>query len=352
VTLQPGPTNSLTDVAGLRVGHSTRRDPGWLTGTTVVLAPTGGAVCGVDVRGGGPGTRETDLLDPRNLVDRVNAVMLGGGSVFGLAAADGVVRALFADRQGWPFGSPGQVAPIVPAAVLFDLDRGGHEERFPGPEDGATAYAAAHDGPVEQGCVGAATGARSGGLKGAIGSASAVLPDGTTVAALVAVNSAGSPVDPRTGELYATRFGLGVEFEGVGAPDPAELEEALARAAAVAEAAGGRGPGLATTIGVIATDVTLTKAQCQKVAGIGHDGLARAINPVHTIFDGDTLFAMATGARPAPDVMGLFDLMAAAGDCVTRAIAHGLLAAESVDCTDEGGVALRSWRDAFPSAVS
>ena len=351
MTLQPGPTNSLTDVAGLKVGHSTRRDPGWLTGTTVILAPHGGAVCGVDVRGGGPGTRETDLLDPRNLVDRVNAVMLGGGSVFGLAAADGVVRALFADGLGWPFGAPGQVAPIDPGDVLFDLDRGGHEERFPGPEDGAAAYAAAHDGPVEQGCVGAATGASSGGIKGAIGSASAVLPDGTTVAALVAVNSAGSPVDPRTGELYATRFGLGAEFEGVGAPDPAELEEALARAAAAAQSGGGRGPGLATSIGVIATDATLTKAQCQKVAGIGHDGLARAINPVHTIFDGDTLFAMATGERPAPDLIALFDLMAAAGDCVTRAVAHGLLAAESVDCTDQGGVAIRSWRDAFPSAV-
>ena len=135
--LRPGPTNSLTDVAGLRVGHATRREPGWLTGTTVVLAPSAGAVCGVDVRGGGPGTRETDLLDPRNLVDRVNAVMLGGGSVFGLAAADGIVRALFADGLGWSFGEPGQVAPIVPAAVLFDLDRGGHLERFPGPEEGA-----------------------------------------------------------------------------------------------------------------------------------------------------------------------------------------------------------------------
>lgn len=349
--LRPGPSNSLTDVAGLRVGHATRREPGWLTGTTVVVAPEGGAVCGVDVRGGGPGTRETDLLDPRNLVDRVNAVMLGGGSVFGLAAADGIVRALFADGLGWPFGEPGQVAPIVPAAVLFDLDRGGHLERFPGPEEGATAYAAAHDGPVEQGLVGAGTGAASGGLKGGIGTASTVLENGTTVAALVAVNSAGSPVDPRTGELFATRFGLGAEFEGIGVPDPAELEECLARAAAAAEASGRRGPGLATSIGVIATDATLTKAHCQKVAGIGHDGLARAINPVHTIVDGDTLFAMATGTRPEPEFLELFDLMHAAGDCVTRAVGHGLLAAESVDCTDQGGVALRSWRDAFPSAV-
>ena len=352
MTLQPGPTNSLTDVTGLRVGHATRREPGWLTGTTVVLAPPGGSVCGVDVRGGGPGTRETDLLDPRNLVDRVNAVLLGGGSVFGLSAADGIVRSLFAEGVGWPFGAPGQVVPIVPGAVLFDLDRGGEFGSYPGPDDGANAYDAAHDGPVEQGVVGAATGASSGGLKGAIGSASAVLPNGTTVAALLAVNSAGSPVDPRTGELYAMRFGLGEEFDHVGVPDPAELEECLARAAAAAAASGRRGPGLATTIGVVATDATLTKAQCQKMAGVGHDGIARAVRPVHTLFDGDTLFALATGTRPEPDLVELFDLMAAAGDCVTRAVGHGLLAAESVDCTDHGGVALRSWRDAFPSALA
>lgn len=348
MSLQPGPTNSLTDVAGVRVGHATRREPGWLTGTTVVV-PGDGAVCGVDVRGGGPGTRETDLLDPLNLVDRVNAVMVGGGSVFGLAAADGIVRALYAEGRGWPFGEPGQVAPIVPGAVLFDLDRGGEVGRFPGPDEGAAAYAAADRGPVEQGAVGAGTGAASGGFKGAIGTASAVLPDGTTVAALLAVNSAGSPIDPRTGELWAVRHGLDGEFDHIGLPTPeeaaAERERAAARLAERMNAA------QATTLGVIATDATLTKAQCQKVAGMGHDGLARAINPVHTLVDGDTLFALATGERPAPDLMGLFLLMQAAGDCVTRAVAHGLLAAESVDCTAEGGVALRSWRDAFPSAV-
>lgn len=348
--MRPGPTNSITDVPGVRVGHATRREPGWLTGTTVVLAPPEGAASGVDVRGGGPGTRETDLLDPRNLVDRVNAVLLGGGSVFGLAAADGIVRSLLAEGLGWPFGEPGQVVPIVPGAVLFDLDRGGQPGNYPGPDEGAAAYAAAHDGPAEQGAVGAATGASSGGLKGSIGTASTVLENGTTVGALVAVNSAGSPVDPRTGELYATRYGIEDEFAGIGVPDPDELQASLALAAA-AEASGRRGPGLATTIGVIATDATLSKAQCQKVAGMGHDGLARAINPVHTILDGDTLFALATGARPEPNLVELFDLMHAAGDCVTRAVGHGLLAAESVDCSASGGVVLRSWRDAFPSAV-
>ncbi len=348
--MRPGPTNSLTDVAGLRVGQVTRRERGWLSGTTVVLAPPTGAVGGVDVRGGGPGTRETDLLDPRNLVDRVHAILLGGGSAFGLSAADGIVRCLYADGVGWPIGEPGQVVPIVPGAVLFDLGRGGDFANHPGADDGAAAYRAASAGPVETGAVGAGTGASSGGLKGGIGSASAVLDSGTTVAALVAVNSVGSPVDPDTGELYAVRWGLADEFAGIGRPSEEELASARARAAAV-DAPASRRPGLATTIGVIATDATLTKSQCQKVAGIGHDGMARAISPVHTLLDGDTLFALATGARPAPELEELYTLMDAAAGCVTRAIGHALLAAESVDRTMDGGVALRSWRDAFPSAV-
>lgn len=351
--MRPGPTNSLTDVEGLRVGHATRVEVGWLTGTTVVLAPDGGAVCGVDVRGGGPGTRETDLLDPRNLVDRVDAVLLGGGSAFGLAAADGVVQSLYADGRGWPMGLSGQVVPIVPGAVVFDLGRGGDFGHHPGAAEGSAAYASALatglGARVEQGGVGAATGARSGGFKGGIGSASVVLPSRATVAALVVVNSVGSPVDPQTGELYAMRHGIRGEFDGVGRPSDAEVAAAHAHAETVGEP--GRRPAMATTIGVIATDATLTKAQCQKVAGIGHDGMARAISPVHTLFDGDTLFAMATGFRPPPSLEELYTLMAAAADCVTRAIGHGLLSAESVDRTSDGGVAMRSWRDAFPSAV-
>lgn len=346
--LQPGPTNSVLDIAGIRVGHATRREPGWLTGTTVLLPPDGGAVCGVDVRGGGPGTRETDLLDPRNLVDRVNAVMLGGGSAFGLAAADGIVQSLFAAGAGWPMGAPGQVVPIVPGAVLFDLGRGGGFANHPRAEDGAAAYAAADDVLLDQGTVGAGTGASAGGFKGGIGSASVVLPSGVTVAALVAVNSVGSPVDPATGELYAVRHGLGGEFDSVGRPG----EEDVVAARASARGPDGLRPAMATTIGILATDATLTKAQCQKVAGMGHDGMARAISPVHTLFDGDALFALATGERQEPDLPELYRLMEAAGNCVTRAIAHGLLAAESVDRTAEGGVALRSWRDAFPSAAT
>lgn len=345
--MRPGPTNSLTDVPGMRVGHATRTEPGWLTGTTVVLAPGAGAVGGVDVRGGAPGTRETDLLDPRNLVDRVNAVVLTGGSAFGLAAADGVVRRLYDAGVGWPMGAPGQVVPIVPGAVLFDLGRGGEMGNAPGAVDGAAAFDAATAGAVVQGCVGAGTGARVGGLKGGVGSASAVLEDGTTVAALVVVNAIGTAVDDRTGELFATRFGLDGEFADVGVPAASELDAARERAAAAHQGQPVR-PGTATTIGVIATDAVLTKAQCQKVSGLGHDGLARAIHPVHTLLDGDTLFSLSTGERPAPDLPSLHALMVAAGDCVTRAVAHAVLAATSVD---NGTVDLRSYPDAFPSAV-
>ena len=345
--MRPGPTNSLTDVPGLRVGHATRCEDGWLTGCTVVVAPDVGAVAGVDVRGGAPGTRETDLLDPRNLVDRVNAVVLTGGSAFGLAVADGVVQQLYAAGLGWPMGEPGQVVPIVPAAVLFDLGRGGEFANAPTAADGADAFAVASADVVLQGCVGAGTGARAGGLKGAIGSASAVLDDGTTVAALVALNSFGAPHDDRTGELLAARYGLGDEFAHIGVPSADELAAARARADAAYEGQPVR-PGMATVIGVIATDATLTKAQCQKVSGLGHDGLARAIHPVHTLRDGDTLFTLATGGRPAPELPALHALMVAAGDCVTRAVGHATLAAESVA---NGTVDLRSYRDAFPSAV-
>jgi len=346
----PGPTNSLVDVAGLRVGHCTRDEPGWLTGVTVVLAPDGGAVAGVDVRGGGPGTRETDLLDPRNLVDRVDAIVFGGGSALGLAAADGVVDGLLDDGIGWPMGEPGHVVPIVPSAILFDLGRAGTWGHRPRAEDGRAAYASATSSAVAQGCVGAGTGAKLGGFKGGIGSASVVLESGTTVAALVAVNAVGSAVDPATGVPYAVGLGLGDELAHVGRPSAAELEAARARAEAL-PANTGR-PGLATTIGVIATDATLSKAQCQKMSGIGHDGYARALKPVHTLFDGDTLFTLATGDRPAPDPIEQTVLMEAGADCVARAIVHALLAATSVDRTADGGIALRSWSDAFPSALS
>lgn len=345
--MRAGPTNSLTDVAGIRVGHAQRVGDGWLTGTTVVLAPEAGAVGGVDVRGGGPGTRETDLLDPRNLVERVTAVMLSGGSAFGLAAADGIVQRLADAGRGFALGVVPGVVPIVPGAVVFDLGRGGDVRATPGPELGATAYDdAVADGSARQGCVGAGTGTKvGGGLKGAVGTASAVLDDGSTVAALVVVNAVGSPVDLTTGELLGARHLLPGEVPGLRTPDRSDLEAALAAGAAF----GPEGSSLATTLGVLATDATLSKAQCQKLAGIGHDGLARAIDPVHTMFDGDTVFALATCDRPVADVLAFQLLLSAAGDVVTRAVVNGLLTAESTD-TAQGR--LRSYRDAFPSAFT
>lgn len=349
MTVRPGVTNGICDVAGVRVGHHARRTGGWLSGTTVVLAPDAGAVAGVDVRGGGPGTRETDLLDPRNLVERVHAVVLSGGSAFGLAAADGVMQRLYRAGVGLPMGAPGEVVPIVPCAVIYDLGRGGDFGLRPGREFGEQAYDAAVSDAEQvtpMGTVGAGTGAVAGGLKGGLGSASTVLDDGTTVAALVVVNAVGSCVDPLTGELYAARYGLAGEFDALAAPDPSELERARHEAAS-RTAPNGLRPAMATTIGVVATDATLTKAQCGKVSGIAHDGMARGIRPVHTMFDGDTVFTLATGARDAPDQLAFHALLEAAADCFTRAIGHAVLSATSVE-TAAGR--WRSYRDAFPSA--
>jgi len=265
------------------------------------------------------------------------------------SAADGVMQRLFEAGVGYPMGGPGEVVPIVPGAVIFDLGRGGDFAKYPGAAMGEEAYDAALSspaGPVPIGVVGAGTGATAGGLKGAVGSASVVLADGTTVAALVVVNALGSCVDPVTGELYAARFGLPGEFTELLLPDADEV--AAARAAAdAAVSPGGLRYALATTIGVVATDAILTKAQCAKVSGIAHDGMARGIRPVHTMFDGDTVFTLATGDRGAPDPLAFHALLDAAGDCFTRAIGSAMLAADSVQ-TPAGH--WRSYRDAFPSA--
>ncbi|GAA1678581.1 P1 family peptidase [Fodinicola feengrottensis] len=342
--MRVGPTNSLTDVAGLRVGHHERTGDGWLTGTTVVLAPPEGAVAGVDVRGGAPGTRDTDALDPRNVVERAHAVVLTGGSAYGLASACGVADALGDAGIGFPVGVG--VVPIVPAAVIFDLGRGGDARQRPGPDFGLAAYQNVSADAVPMGCVGAGTGAVVGALKGGVGSASARLSSGATVAAMVVVNAVGSAVDARTGELYGARFGLDGEF-ALRKPDENDLAAARTRAELGAHGGSRKAP-LATTIGVIGTDLTLTKAHCAKIAGIGHDGLARALRPVHTMVDGDTLFTLSTTALPAPDPERMYELMEAAGDCVTRAVVHAVLAATSVKTP---AVDLRSYADAFPSAV-
>jgi putative pantetheine hydrolase len=289
-----------------------------LTGVTVVVPPPG-TTGGVDVRGAAPGTRETDLLDPVNLVDRVDAVVLSGGSAFGLAAADGVMAALEEEGRGWPV--TGGVVPIVTAAVIFDLGRGGDLRARPGSAQGRTAYTARHGGPVPLGSVGAGTGAVAGGLRGGVGSASAVLPSGATVAALVVANPAGSVVDPASGELYAMRQAVpadGLDAVRVDAQRLAayrDLQQERRRALAV---------GAATTLAVVVTDLALTKSQCARLAAVGHDGMARAIDPVHTIFDGDTVFALATGRRAAPTAAETFDLHEAAAGCVARAIARAV----------------------------
>lgn len=351
-----GPAGSLADVAGLSVGHAWRRGHGWLTGTTVIVCAGAGAVAGVDVRGGGPGTRETDLLDPRNTVQRVQAVMLGGGSAFGLAAADGIMTPLAAAGRGVPVGGPGEVVPIVPAAIVFDLGRGGDFGCRPGPEFGTAAYGAAlgekpDDSAIEvagaegAGAVGAGTGAVAAGLKGGVGSASAVLAGGGTVAALAVVNAHGSVMHPATGVLYGAPFGLPGEFDWLRPPDAAELAAAAAYLTAPAQRP------LNTTIGIVATDLPLSKAQCARLAGAGQDGLARAIRPAHTMFDGDTIFGLSTAQDPGPgpDLALLHDVLGAAADCFSRAVVHAMLAATTV--TTPAG-SWPAYLDIFPSAAS
>jgi L-aminopeptidase/D-esterase-like protein len=338
--VQPGPDDAITDVAGVLVGHATRDEPGWLTGVTVVVPPPG-TVGGVDVRGGGPGTRETDLLDPGTLVDAVDAVVLAGGSAFGLAAADGVAAEAYAGGRGWPVGEhPHERVPIVPAAILFDLGRGGGWLHHPGPADGAAAYLAARAGPVAQGGVGAGTGARAGGLRGGVGTASLLLGSGVSVGALVVVNAVGEPfgVD---GRLLAAHL---AGDETLPTPDAARLaahrvERALHAAALRA--------GTATTLAVVATDAALTKAGCRTLAGVAHDGFARALSPVHTAYDGDTVFALSTGARAAVTGPDAVELQTAAANCVAIAIVRAVLATTSVDRTADGGVALPSYREAI-----
>ncbi|MFF4311372.1 P1 family peptidase [Streptomyces sp. NPDC001507] len=327
--------DALTDVAGLRVGHATRAGDGWLTGTTVVLAPEGGAVAAVDVRGGGPGTKETDALDPRNVVQRAEAIVLTGGSAYGLDAASGVMAWLEERGRGVRVGpDPAHVVPVVPAACVFDLGRGGSFGARPDAALGRAAAEAAGaslpGAPVREGCVGAGAGAVAGGLKGGIGSASVVLDSGITVGALVVANPAGAVVQPETGALYGELFQGRVEY-----PEAGVHEAARSR---LAEAAVKNAPPLLnTTLAVVATDAGLSKAQAQKLAGTAHDGIARAVRPVHLLNDGDTVFALATGVRPLDEhPLALNEILAAGADLVTRAIVRAVKAAESVD--GPGGV--------------
>ena len=316
---------SICDVASVSVGHFT--DPRRPTGCTVILYERG-AVAGVDVRGSAPGTRETDLLEPTNLVDKVNAVVLSGGSAFGLDAATGVVRYLDERGFGYSLGGAPPV-PIVPAAVLFDLTVGDPKIR-PTADSGYDACTKASSGPVAEGNVGAGAGATVGKLlgrrpmKGGIGTASIKLPNGIVVASIVAVNCVGDVLDPSTGQIVA----------GALTPDGKSflnIAGALKRGTGVAAAgagSGGAGAGENTTIGVVATNARFSKTEMTKIAQMAHDGMARAISPSHTMYDGDTLFAMSTGTSPV--VANVTGIGALAAEAVSGAIVRGVMAAISI----------------------
>jgi L-aminopeptidase/D-esterase-like protein len=339
-----GRMNSLTDVGGIRVGQYQRLDPdaslgaGWASGVTVVLTPPG-TVGAVDCRGGAPGTRETDLLDPTNTVRFVDAVLLAGGSAYGLAAADGVMRWLEEHDRG--VAMDGGVVPIVPGAVIFDLPVGGWDCR-PTAEFGYAACEAA-GALTAVGTVGAGVGARAGVLKGGIGTASTTLPSGVTVGAVVAVNSAGDVVDRTTGLPWMADL---IEEFALTRP-PADQIDALAQLPSPLEP-------LNTTIAVVATDAALSSAACRRIAIAAQDGLARTIRPAHTPLDGDTVFALATGAvevpppadAPAamsPETRLVTEVGAAAADCLARAVLVGVLSAGSV-------AGIPTYRDALPGA--
>ncbi|GAB2515757.1 Peptidase family S58 [Corynebacterium atrinae] len=301
---------SLIDVPGVRLGHASLGD----TGVTVVMAGSEGMIAAVDVRGGGPGTRETDLLAPHNTVDRVHAIALCGGSAFGLAAADGVMSELERVGIGFPVrgeGLPGPRVPIVPAAVIFDLFVGDAAHRPTAP-DGAAATRAALEGPGDGGGVGASAsigagcGATAGVLRGGFGQASVAVGE-YVVAAGVVANPVGSVIDPQTGRLYG---------------DPRLPAVDLGRFLGLEHPAAK----LNTTIGVIATDAPVSTAQAKRLAMVGHDGIARAVRPAHSPLDGDTLFAVSTAPVPGSiDTATLGELCRAAADVVEAAIVAAII---------------------------
>lgn len=386
---QPGPANSLADLAGIGVGHAVCEDGAGDSGVTMIVAPKS-ATASVDVRGGGPGTRETDLLAPHNTVQGVHAIGLCGGSAFGLDALTGAMAELESRGIGFPVlgpEHPDKLVPIVPGAVIFDLLLGRWDSR-PDAATGAAATAAALDavvgneascadeqGASEQGAsgqgalngnVGAGLGASAGALKGGFGQASAVFPEGTplagvTVAVGIVVNPQGAVFDPATGLPWGlaaeldgefARYGLAdglVDGEPVGAEGVNRLKSKNLLGTKIT--ADMLAPKLNTTIGVVATDAPLTKAQAKRLALAGHDGIARAIRPAHMPMDGDTLFAMATGehgpgaagAERGVDDIGMSLLSAVAANTVERAIVHAVLAAESA-------FSVPSWRDEVKEA--
>jgi len=334
----PGPLNLITDVAGLKVGQAD--DPKVRSGVTVILAEDR-AVCAVDVRGGAPGTRETDALAPENLVDEADAVVLSGGSVYGLAAADGVTAVLGAAARGYRLATAAgvPVSPIVPAAILYDLANGGDKGWGEAPPYRALGAAAARSGRRDfaLGTAGAGYGAMAGRLKGGLGSASVVGEQGFTVGAIVAVNSYGAALAPGGRAFWAAPYEIGAEFGGLGSASLAAAPDdwGLAKGPAAA----GR---VNTTIACVATDAALTPAEAKRLAIMAQDGLARALRPAHTPFDGDVVFALATGKLPlaAPRLGVVARLGSLAADCLARAIARGVYAASAWP-----GTAVTCWQD-------
>lgn len=321
--MKPGKRNAITDVEGLRVGQA--QDTQLKSGVTV-LAGNAPFVAGVHVMGGAPGTRETDLLAADKTVREVDALVLSGGSAFGLAACDGVTAAMRAEGRGFAVG-PHKV-PIVPGAILFDLMGGGDHgwEENPYPALGRTAYGALAE-DVALGSVGAGTGATTAGFKGGVGTASAVLSSGHVVGALVAVNALGSAVVDDGPAFWAGAFEEGDEFGACGVARPQQGWRTK------------MGPGENTTIAIVATDAELDPAQATRLAVAAHDGMARALVPSHTPMDGDLIFSAATGAKAAePD--DLLALGHAGATCLARAIARGVFAASAAP-----GDVLPSWQE-------
>ncbi|MEL7256711.1 MAG: P1 family peptidase [Pseudomonadota bacterium] len=326
---KPGKRNLITDVAGLRVGQA--QDDTINTGVSVLVADAP-FTTGVHVMGGAPGTRETDLLGPDKVVEQVDALVLSGGSAFGLDAASGVADALRQEGRG--FAVAGQRVPIVPAAILFDLLNGGDKAWSDNPYKslGADAFSARSE-MFDLGSHGAGKGATTADYKGGIGSASVVLPDGTTVGALVAVNALGSAVAGTGPHFWAAPFEIGDEFGALGpASDFGEVQAPPTKL----------GQHEATTIGIVATDAALSQAQCTRMAVAAHDGYARALLPSHTPMDGDLIFALSTATRPAPDMATQLAIGHAAATCVSRAIARAVFAARPAS-----GDTQPCWAEAF-----
>ena len=321
--------NRITDILGIRVGHA---EDGRVASGVTALVFDQPFVTAVDVRGGGPGTRETDLLDPAATVPAVDGLVLSGGSAFGLDAAAGAVAWLAEQGRGFPVGDVR--VPIVPGAILFDLLNGGDKRwcRFPPYRDlGYAAASAARDGAFALGSVGAGFGARTADLKGGLGSASSEVAglDGVQVGALVAVNAFGRVTMGRGRHFWAAPFERDGEFGGLGWP--ASLPPDLLSWPREAP------PGASTTLAVVATDAALTKAQAKRLALAAHDGLARAIHPVHTPLDGDVVFAVSTGRKPVADMARL---ASAAADTLARAVAIGVYEATRLPSLD-----LPAWRE-------